>query len=244
MQAAATAEMRLRLKNTKNSGKKRGKTMLSEADYQKQKAQNRAWAEHFVETIQNSADPTVKYRDSRPITDIKDMLESSCREFAENTAFLVKDKKGGEYRPIKYKEALADVNGLGTALIAGGLKGKRISVIGENSYQCKDDIDNAHDDGLHHSSAFGTGIFEYSRRIIEHGVDADGLLEDRKQNTDNNHRRTVGEQLLCLFLRSGFYFGKNLLCFCGSIHFFENGISLLILINHHQITGSFGYEEE
>ncbi len=109
--------------------------MLSEADYQKQKAQNRAWAEHFVETIQNSADPTVKYRDSRPITDIKDMLESSCREFAENTAFLVKDKKGGEYRPIKYKEALADVNGLGTALIAGGLKGKRISVIGENSYQ-------------------------------------------------------------------------------------------------------------
>ena len=93
------------------------------------------------------------------------------------------------------------------------------TVDGENSYQCKDDIDNAHDDGLHHSSAFGTGIFEYSRRIIEHGVDADGLLEDRKQNTDNNHRRTVGEQLLCLFLRSGFYFGKNLLCFCGSIHF-------------------------
>ena len=29
---------------------------------------------------------------------------------------------------------LLDMNGLGTALITGGLKGKRIGVIGENSY--------------------------------------------------------------------------------------------------------------
>ncbi len=109
--------------------------MMNESDYRNMKARDRAWADQFVKKIKESPDPAVKYRDSRPITDIKDMVESSCREFAENTAFLVKDTKGGEYRPIKYKEALLDINGLGTALIAAGLKDRKISVIGENSYQ-------------------------------------------------------------------------------------------------------------
>lgn len=89
----------------------------------------------FVQGIKDDPHPSIKYKDSRPIMDIKHMIETSCEEFAENVAFYVKDKKGGEYRPIKYKEAMEDINGLGTALIAGGLKDKRIGVIGPNSYQ-------------------------------------------------------------------------------------------------------------
>lgn len=109
--------------------------MAQDKEYTAQLSKERKWAEDFVAEIKNSRDSTVKYKDSRPITDIKDMIETSCEKYAENTAFWVKDKKGGEYRPIKYKEALADVNGLGTALIAAGFKGRRISVIGENSYK-------------------------------------------------------------------------------------------------------------
>ena len=109
--------------------------MAHDSGYIVRKAKEREWAEKFVSEIKNSSEPTVKYRNSRPITDIKNMIDTSCAEFAENTAFWVKDKKGGEYRPIKYKEAHDDINGLGTAIIAAGFKGRRISVIGENSYR-------------------------------------------------------------------------------------------------------------
>ena len=109
--------------------------MAHDSGYIVRKAKEREWAEKFVSEIKNSSEPTVKYRNSRPITDIKNMIDTSCAEFAENTAFWVKDKKGGEYRPIKYKEAHDDINGLGTAIIAAGFKGRHISVIGENSYK-------------------------------------------------------------------------------------------------------------
>ncbi|MBQ2747695.1 MAG: AMP-binding protein, partial [Firmicutes bacterium] len=93
------------------------------------------WAEEFVQGIKNDPHPSVQFKDDiRPITDMKDMITGSCEIFADNVAYLVKDKKGGEYREIKYRQVIEDVNGLGTALMAGGLKGKRIAVIGENSY--------------------------------------------------------------------------------------------------------------
>ena len=109
--------------------------MAQETDNISQKTKERKWAEDFAARIKNDPDPTIKYKDFRPITDLKDMLETSCEKFAENTAFWVKDKRGGEYRQVKYKEALSDVNGLGTALIAAGFKDRRIGVVGENSYR-------------------------------------------------------------------------------------------------------------
>ena len=109
--------------------------MAQETDNISQKTKERKWAEDFAARIKNDPDPTIKYKDFRPITDLKDMLETSCEKFAENTAFWVKDKRGGQYRQVKYKEALSDVNGLGTALIAAGFKDRRIGVVGENSYR-------------------------------------------------------------------------------------------------------------
>ena len=93
------------------------------------------WANEYVERIKNSSDALVKYRDVRPITDIKDMFLSSVELFGDKAAFLEKNRKSGKYAPVSFNEALLDVNGLGTALIAGGFKGKKISVCGENSYK-------------------------------------------------------------------------------------------------------------
>ncbi len=80
-----------------------------------------------------------KYRDVfynfRYINDLKDMLDSSAELFAEERAYLVKDAPGGAYRPILYRELKQDVDALGTRLIDLGLKGKKIAVIGENSYR-------------------------------------------------------------------------------------------------------------
>ncbi len=95
----------------------------------------REWAEGIVETVNNDPRPYVKCKESRPITDIKDLLVSSARLFGERTAYLQKWNPDGEYEEIKYKQVLDDVNGLGTALLEMGLKDKRVAVIGRNCYQ-------------------------------------------------------------------------------------------------------------
>ncbi len=104
-------------------------------DYQQIKEKEVKRAKAFAKALEETTDPYVRYRTSRPITDIKDMFESSCALYADNVAFMQKFEKDQPYTQITYKEALADVNGLGTALINRGLKHKRIGIIGETCYQ-------------------------------------------------------------------------------------------------------------
>ena len=99
------------------------------------KAVKMKWAEGLVAGIEADQRQYVKYKESRPITDIKHMIETSAELYGDNTAFMQKDRNDSPYRKITYREMLEDVNGLGTSLIAKGLKGKRIAVIGENCYQ-------------------------------------------------------------------------------------------------------------
>ncbi len=90
------------------------------------------WAEELIAKINADPRPFVKYKESRPIKDIKHMIETSTELYGDNVAFMQKDSNNEPYRNITYKEMLEAVNGLGTALISKGLKGKRIGVIGEN----------------------------------------------------------------------------------------------------------------
>ena len=68
---------------------------------------------------------------------IKEIIKYSTENYAENTAFTIKNKTGKntEYKKITYKQLNEDINALGTALINLGLKGKRISIIGKNRYE-------------------------------------------------------------------------------------------------------------
>ena len=70
--------------------------------------------------------------ETRPIKDLRDMLRGSCEIYADKAAFY--EKHDGVYKEIKYKQYLKDVNALGTKLMDMGLKGERIAVIGEASY--------------------------------------------------------------------------------------------------------------
>lgn len=99
------------------------------------KAVKMKWAEGLAAGIEADQRQYVKYKESRPITDIKHMIETSAELYGDNTAFMQKDRNDSPYRKITYREMLEDVNDLRTALIAKGLKGKRIAVIGENCYQ-------------------------------------------------------------------------------------------------------------
>lgn len=88
-----------------------------------------------VEQIKAWPDPKIRYRDIRPISDIKDMFDSSVRIFGDSSLFYVKDVTSGPYRGISYNQTKLDVDALGTALIALGLKDKKIAVIGDNRYE-------------------------------------------------------------------------------------------------------------
>ena len=80
-----------------------------------------------------------KYKDQlyemREITDLRDMIRSSAELFSEDPAFLVKEVPAGEYVPITYRTLRSDIDCLGTYFAKAGLKGKKIAIIGENSYQ-------------------------------------------------------------------------------------------------------------
>lgn len=80
-----------------------------------------------------------KYKDQlyegRYISDLKDMIESCADLYGERPAFYVKDKPGGEYLPITFTQFRVDINAFGTSFLKRGFKGKKIAVIGENSYE-------------------------------------------------------------------------------------------------------------
>ena len=103
-------------------------------EYQERKPNEWKQACETVEAINRSTDPFVQYKTSRPIIDLKHMLMTSTEKYGERPAFHVKDRPGAPYRTITYKEAKDDIDALGTALLALGLKGARIGVIGANGY--------------------------------------------------------------------------------------------------------------
>ena len=85
------------------------------------------WAEETVAKVNNDQRAFVKCKESRPITDLKNMLETSAELFANNVAFLQKYSHKDPYTEIKYSQVMEDVNGLGSALVARGLKGSILS---------------------------------------------------------------------------------------------------------------------
>ena len=102
-------------------------------EYVQEFEQQYNYAKSVAKAIENDPRPEVKYKESRPIVNIKHMMETSVELYGDNVVFWEKKKKGGEYCPITYKEMLGMVNGLGTALIDMGLKDKKIGIIGANS---------------------------------------------------------------------------------------------------------------
>jgi long-subunit acyl-CoA synthetase (AMP-forming) len=102
--------------------------------YLKAKEEEKQQAEAFMRSIKESSDPFIKYRDGRPITDIKMMLEESVSKYPERPAFHFRKTEDLPYQHITYRQMMADVNGMGTALIANGLKGSHVALVGDMTY--------------------------------------------------------------------------------------------------------------
>lgn len=64
------------------------------------------WAEATVEKVNSVKRPYVKCKKSRPVTDLKNMLETSAELYGDNIAFLQKFEKNEPYTEIKYRQVL------------------------------------------------------------------------------------------------------------------------------------------
>ena len=74
---------------------------------------------------------------TQEFNNIKEIIYNSVEQYSKNIAFVIKhtENKKIEYENITYKQLLEDINKLGTAVYSLGFKGKRIAVIGRNSYE-------------------------------------------------------------------------------------------------------------
>lgn len=70
---------------------------------------------------------------SKKYRSVREMLDLICKENASKPAFYV--KQGAKYRPVKYSRMRSDIRSLGITLMHRGLLGKKILLLGDNSYQ-------------------------------------------------------------------------------------------------------------
>ena len=71
-----------------------------------------------------------------PLPDLKVLVEDGAKKYGEKTVFLDR-KTPGQTAPreaVSFNRLLEEMNAMGTALLAKGMKGKKIAVIGENRY--------------------------------------------------------------------------------------------------------------
>ncbi len=104
-------------------------------DYAKTKEMEISRAQDWINAVENSKDPTLKYKNIRLITDVRHMFSESAKLYADKIAFMQKFDPSGEYEKVTYKEMYGDVRGLGTELIALGKKGEKVGIIGETRSQ-------------------------------------------------------------------------------------------------------------
>ena len=67
---------------------------------------------------------------------LKDIIVKKCEQYASNVAFLEKNKVTKKFEEITYEKLKQDTMALATTLVRKyKLQGKKVAVIGENSYK-------------------------------------------------------------------------------------------------------------
>ncbi len=77
------------------------------------------------------------YKNAKKLHSFRELLEDSAKKYGDKNAFIIKEKieKNPKYKYISYNKLKEDVDSFGQGLISIGLKGKRIAIIGKNSYE-------------------------------------------------------------------------------------------------------------
>ena len=77
--------------------------MTSNIVFSEKKQKDMEWAKGIVSRIEADRRKFVKYKDSRPIADIKHMIETSAELYGDNTAFYQKYKGDETFTAISYE---------------------------------------------------------------------------------------------------------------------------------------------
>jgi long-chain acyl-CoA synthetase len=78
--------------------------------------------------------------DTRPVSGLRDLMNSGAELYGDRAAYLVKDRPGGSFAPVSYRQFRADVTALGTALMEAGYlaadaERRKLAIISENRYE-------------------------------------------------------------------------------------------------------------
>lgn len=106
---------------------------VSQEEYTRMQAEDWEWAKALIQCQIDDKRPGVQHLTNRPVINIKQMLQSSAELYGDGIAFYTKFERG-PYKTITHREVFDDVNAMGTALIANGMKDRRVAVIGETTY--------------------------------------------------------------------------------------------------------------
>ena len=107
----------------------------SDAVYRNIKRREREVIQSMIDELKSSKDKRYMFRDKHAVTDLKDMLDYSAREYGDHTLFMQKYNPKEPFKEITFKQVQKDVNSLGTALMDLGLDDRNIGLIGRNSVE-------------------------------------------------------------------------------------------------------------
>src|SRR5664280_1483445 len=75
----------------------------------------------------------VRYYPTRRLRDLRELVQRSADEFGDRTAFKELDRSD-EVRSYSFSQLRDDVAALGTALLALGVAGRHVALVGESCY--------------------------------------------------------------------------------------------------------------
>ena len=105
----------------------------TDAEYRNIKRREREVIEQMLEELKKSKDKRYLFKEKHVVTDLKDMLNYSAEEHPDLPLFMQKYKPNQPFREISFRQALEDVNAIGTGLLNLGLEDRHIGLIGRNS---------------------------------------------------------------------------------------------------------------
>ena len=105
----------------------------TDSEYRNIKRREREVIEQMLNDLKKSKDKRYLFKDKHVVTDLKDMLNYSAQEHPDLPLFMQKYKPNQPFREISFRQALEDVNAIGTGLLELGLEDRHIGLIGRNS---------------------------------------------------------------------------------------------------------------
>ncbi|MBQ8588622.1 MAG: AMP-binding protein [Clostridia bacterium] len=142
-----------------------------------------------------------KFRDVPIFNTVKELVLNSAKLYGDKTAFIIKEGgvKSRNYIKKSFKDLVYDVNCFGTALFSMGFAGKRVAVMGRNSYPwIVAYLANLFGDSVAVPLDKELGVTELEDSLVR--SEAEALIYDSKYEDKINEIKTNGKSSIKLYI--------------------------------------------